>query len=389
MNKIYEEVSSGKRGSSYSAIRKLGNREFKQSKGTDTFDVPEFIEQNLDDNESAEALADYFSAISQEFKPMDIDQLPPNIKDELERGISAKDFPVLKEHEVYEKIVRAKKPHSTVPGDLKRALVKECPVELVTPVTKIYNEITKSKEFPRSWVIEQQTPIPKVHPPASKDDLRNISGTPFFSKQYESFISNWLLPIVDPFLDPGQCGGLKKSSISRYLIKLLYFIHFNLDRPQPHAVLLACVDMSKAFNRMSHTQLIEDLFDMKVPGWLLLILISYVTDRKMMMKFRRVLSSLHSLPGSSPQGTVLGVILFIIYFNGAALRPEIPRPSWPFFSKKNNDPSALKMKFVDDLSIAVKVSLKNDIVQDLNRENPSHLTRGWRPKYPTLLTSYK
>ena len=64
------------------------------------------------------------------------------------------------------------------------------------------------------------------------------------------------------------------------------------------------------------------------------------------------------------------VILFIIYFNGAALRPEIPRPSWPFFSKKNNGPSALKMKFVDDLSIAVKVSLKNDIVQDLNREKP-------------------
>jgi hypothetical protein len=160
---------------------------------------------------------------------------------------------------------------------------------------------------------------------------------------------------------------LKKSSISHYLIKLLHFIHFNLDRPQPHAVLLACVDMSKAFNRMSHTQVIEDLFDMKVPGWLLLILISYVTDRKMMMKFPGVLSSLHSLPGSSPQGTVLGVILLIIYFNGAALRPEIPRPSWPFFSKKNNDPSALKMKFVDDLSIAVKVSLKNDIVQDLNR----------------------
>ena len=110
------------------------------------------------------------------------------------------------------------------------------------------------------------------------DDLRNISGTPFFSKRYESFLSDWLLPIVDPFLDPGQCGGLKKSSISHYLIKLLHFIHFNLDRPDPHAVLLACVDMSKAFNRVSHQQVIEDLYDMKVPGWLLLIIISYLKD---------------------------------------------------------------------------------------------------------------
>ena len=253
---------------------------------------------------------------------------------------------------------------------MKRLLVKECSVELVPAVTIIYNKITKSKEFPRPWVTEQQTPIPKCHPPSSMDDIRNISGTPFISKQYESFISDWLLPIVNPYLDPGQCGGLKKSSISHYLIKLLHYIHFNLDRPEPHAVLLACVDMSKAFNRMSHQQVIEDLFHMKVPGWLLLILISYLTDRKMSMKFRGVLSALRSMPGSSPQGTVLGVILFIIYFNGAALRPMISRPSWPFFSRKSNDPDAIKMKFVDDLSIAAKVNLKNDIVVDIGRQKP-------------------
>ena len=52
-----------------------------------------------------------------------------------------------------------------------------------------------------------------------------------------------------------------------------------------------------------------------------------------MLKFRGILSSIRLLPGSSPQGTVLGVILFIIYFNGAALRPSIPRPSRPFFAK--------------------------------------------------------
>ena len=101
--------------------------------------------------------------------------------------------------------------------------------------------------------------------------------------------------------------------IFHYLIKLLHYVHYNLDRPQLHSVLLACVDMSKAFNRMSHQKVIEDLFDMKVPGWLLLILISYLPDRKMILKFRGAFSSVRSLPGSSPQGTVLGVILFIIF----------------------------------------------------------------------------
>ena len=135
------------------------------------------------------------------------------------------------------------------------------------------------------------------------------------------------------------------------------------------SLLLACVDMSKAFNRMSHQQVIEDLFDMKVPGWLLLILVSYLTDRKMILKFRNVLSTLRSLPGSSPQGTVLGVILFIIIFNGAALRPTIPRPSWPLLPKMSNAPAAIKLKFVDDLSIAASVSLNNDLIH-VDRQKP-------------------
>jgi hypothetical protein len=58
------------------------------------------------------------------------------------------------------------------------------------------------------------------------------------------------------------------------------------------------------------------------------------------------------------------VILFIIIFNGAALRPSIPRTSWPFFSKKRNDPASVHMKFVDDLSVAVKVNLDDDLVND-------------------------
>ena len=105
-------------------------------------------------------------------------------------------------------------------------------------------------------------------------------------------------------------------------------------------------------------------------GWLLLILISYLTDRKIVMKFCGVLSTLRSLPGSSPQGTVLGVILYIIAFNGAALRPAIPRPSWPLLSKMSKDPAAIKLKFVDDLFVAAKVSLNDYIVDDFGRQRP-------------------
>ena len=158
---------------------------------------------------------------------------------------------------------------------------KEFTVELASPITLIYNRITETAVYPSQWVVEYQLAIPKVNPPLTEDDTRNIASTAYFSKVYKSFLGEWIFPFIEPFLDPGQCGGLKGSSISHYLVKLLHFVHGYLDLKQPHAVLLAMIDLEKAFNRVSHQLVIEDLANMHVPGWLLLILISYLTNRSM------------------------------------------------------------------------------------------------------------
>ena len=92
------------------------------------------------------------------------------------------------------------------------------------------------------------------------------------------------MPIIEPFLDPANCGGLRGTSISHYLVRLLHFIHMNVDKAEPHAVVMAMIDLSKAFNRVDHTLVIEDLHDMHVPGWLLKILISYLTNGSMVLK---------------------------------------------------------------------------------------------------------
>ena len=135
-------------------------------------------------------------------------------------------------------------------------------------------------------------------------------------------------------------------------MKLLNYVHINLDRSQPHAVLLALVDLEKAFNRVSHQLVIQDLADMHVPGWLLLILISYLTERSMFMRYKGSSSTRKLLPGSSPQGAYLGILLFIIIFNGALLRPSIPRLN------------SLSLKYIDDLSLLVAVNLKTSLVSD-------------------------
>ena len=141
--------------------------------------------------------------------------------------------------------------------------------------------------------------------------------------------------------------------------ELLHFIHSYLDLKQPHAVLLALIDLEKAFNRVSHQLVVEDLADMHVPGWLLLILISYLTRRSMHMQYQGATSSKRLLPDSSPQGAFLGILLFIIIFNGALLRPAIPRPH------------SLNLKYIDDLSMLYALNLKNCLIEDpVERPNP-------------------
>ena len=143
------------------------------------------------------------------------------------------------------------------------------------------------------------------------DELRNIAKTPFLSKVYESFVGGWLLTNIKPYLDPGQCG-LKGFSITDYLIKLLNFVHSTLDLRQPHAVLAACIDISKAFNRVDHSLVIQDLYDMHTPGWLLKIVMSYLTKRAMVMTYNGSKSALKMLLGGGSQGAYLGGIIFML-----------------------------------------------------------------------------
>ena len=150
------------------------------------------------------------------------------------------------------------------------------------------------------------------------------------------------------------------------------FTHEFLDLKTPHAVLFALVDQSKAFNRVSHQMVVEDLHAMKVPSWILVILVSYLSGRSMTLYFKGACSSRKMLPGSSPQGAFLGIFLFIIKFNGAALRPEIPRISFNCDKKLSNckevycrkHPKQTHAIYVDDLAEAEALNLKQQLIDD-------------------------
>ena len=178
--RVINEVNEGKRGNLYAALRKLEHG-YEGKKFTE-FTLPNHVDQNFNSEQSAEALAEYFSLISQEFEKISIEKFSPSLKEKLELGKNDPSKPILEEWQVYEKLRKSKKPNSKVPGDLPVKLIKEFLPELSKPITRIYNRITQTGQYPRQWVVEHQIAIPEVSPPLTEDDTRNITSISYLSK---------------------------------------------------------------------------------------------------------------------------------------------------------------------------------------------------------------
>ena len=228
------------------------------------------------------------------------------MKKKIESPYNPNQANILEEYDIYENLRKRKQKKSSVPKDIQHKLKREFLPELAKPVSFIFNSISKSGIYPKQWLSEFVTPIPKVSPPESEDDLRNISLTADLSKTYEYILAEWLKPYIMKRIDPGQCGGLHGHSTTHYLIMLYNFILSNTDNSYiPRSVLVALIDFSKAFNRINHSKVIVRLSDWGVPGRLLKILVSYLSGRSMILRYKGVNSLCHLMPGGSPQGTLL------------------------------------------------------------------------------------
>ena len=349
----------------YRKIKTIGSR--LDECAPPTFSLPSFNERGISPKEAAEEIAKHFSSISKEYPPLDVNTLPERVRGKILNENAMKEAPKIEPFQVYEKFLKRKNKITSVPGDMPSKIKKEFGPELASPVADIYTAINKTGEYPRQWKKEYVTPIPKTSPPDTLDDLRNISLTPDLSRDYDQFLVEWLLPFIKPRLDPGQFGGLKGGSIVQYLVVLFHFILSNTDK-KSNSIIAALVDFSKGFNRLNHNKILIRLSDWGVPGWLLRILASYLTDRSMLIRYKNEQSSEHFLPGGGPQGVTLGLLMFLVEVNDAGMEPPPPLPApvlegdvacVPAPPDEAMTDTELRIKYVDDLTMAEVVNLRN------------------------------
>ena len=105
------------------------------------------------------------------------------------------------------------------------------------------------------------------------------------------------------------------------------------------------------------------LSDMGVPGWLLKIVVAFLADRQMVVKYKGKVSGVKSLPGGSPQGTLLGLLLFIVLINDVGFQDQKNNAGDIITSRRNMKvANEIHLKYIDDLTLAEAINLPNNFV---------------------------
>ena len=102
---------------------------------------------------------------------------------------------------------------------------------------------------------------------------------------------------------------------------------------------------------------------MGVPGWLLKIVMAFLSDRRMTLRYKGKQSSIKSLPGGGPQGTLLGLLLFIVLINDVGFDGQTNNTGDIITSKKNMKAvNLIHLTYVDDLTLAETINLPSKLV---------------------------
>ena len=239
--------------------------------------------------------------------------------------------------------------------------------ELAGPASIIFNKIASSGQWPDHWKEGWAVPLKKVDAPKDEAEIRLIEITNYLSLQMEKIVLQWLHGFISDKLDRDQFGGAKGHSVAHYLIEIMNFVLYNQDLSQPVATMLTAIDIHKGFNKVEHSKIITILAeDLKVPNWLLRIISSYLSARKLTIRYRNQRSTSRQMPGGTAAGTVLGLNFFLILFNRAgppasniSIGKQITQPI-----KKRKPINKKKVKWVDDMTVCNAVNLKAALVPE-------------------------
>ena len=210
---------------------------------------------------------------------------------------------------------KIKRSKSTGLDDLPPGMLKDCRKYIISPLHHIINLSLQSKIVPSAWKQAKIVPIFKSGDMENAENYRPISVLPVLSKLLEKAVHDQLLTFLESneLLNNSQFGYREKHSTQ--LASTLFVDEIRQAAEKGKMVGALFLDLSKAFDTISHDVILTKLCNYGVASAETQWFTDYLFNRNQKVQIGSQYSSSFSLTCGVPQGSILGPLLFLVFFN--------------------------------------------------------------------------
>jgi len=198
-------------------------------------------------------------------------------------------------------------------------VIKRCSNIFTHPLKIIIEQSFLQGEFPSQLKLAQVVPLYKKGDADDMNNYRPVSLLSSFSKVFEKTMYNRIMDFLMQcnYFASFQHGFMKQKNTTTAIFQFLKTAQNSVDDGKITCGIM--LDLSKAFDMIDHSIMLEKLCAAGIRGRALEWLESYLVNRKQQVVLHKnnikVKSDTTIVTKGAPQGSILAPLLFIIYLN--------------------------------------------------------------------------
>ena len=265
-------------------------------------------------------------------------------------------------------------------------ILKDCTNVLVGPLTHIINLSLTTGVIPTEWKTAKITPVHKSGSTSNFDNYRPISVIPAIAKVIEKTVHHQLLEYLErnKLLSLHQFGFRQKRSTQLATILFTDCIRQSVDKGKLVGAIY--VDLSKAFDTLSHSRLLSKLTTYGIMDSSLTWFTNYLFERQQFVNYDGVISEKQFQTVGVPQGTILGPLLFLMYYNDLTdclLHSHVVKyadDTCIILYVAASDASEIEKKLNEDMEEVFKWCTDNELILNMKKGKTEFMLFGTKQK---------
>ena len=269
--------------------------------------------ESSSDSESCEMFAEFFSSV---FVPDDATRNTDSAVQNVPCDCVDIDIFQVTPDMIFTAVKKMKSSYAVGPDGIPAVVLCRCVAALAPPLCSIFNKSFEEGKFPVVWKHSYMFPVFKSGDRKNVRNYRGITSLSAVSKLFEILVSTAIQRSTRHYISSDQHGFMPGRSVTTNLVEFTSNCITEVERKMQVDVIYT--DLKAAFDRINHQILLDKVSRLGASQRFVMWLRSYLCDRVMQVKLGSLLSLPLTNESGVPQGSNLGPLLFILYFNDAA-----------------------------------------------------------------------